>query len=81
MVGSASRIPTIVRKIQEVFGQEIKRTMNASEAVCRGCALQCAMLSPVFRVREFEVIDSFPFSVAFEYPSPDTREIQSQVWH
>jgi hypothetical protein len=30
--------------------------MNASECVARGCALQCAILSPTFKVREFQVI-------------------------
>jgi heat shock protein 4 len=30
--------------------------MNASECVARGCALECAILSPTFKVREFQVI-------------------------
>jgi len=38
-----------------VLWKEPRRTMNASECVARGCALQCAMLSPTFRVRDFEV--------------------------
>jgi len=55
LVGSGSRVPAIVRTLVEVFGKEPRRTMNASECVARGCALQCAMLSPTFRVRDFEV--------------------------
>ena len=39
MVGSASRIPAVVKIVQEFFGQDIKRTMNASESAARGCAL------------------------------------------
>ena len=35
--------------------------MNASECVARGCALQCAILSPTFKVREFQV--NFPPAV------------------
>jgi len=31
--------------------QGASRTLNAKEVVCRGAALQCAMLSPVFKVK------------------------------
>ncbi|KAB2615657.1 heat shock 70 kDa protein 16-like [Pyrus ussuriensis x Pyrus communis] len=64
LVGSGSRIPAVARILASVFGKEPGRTLNASECVARGCALQCAMLSPVFRVREYEVQDSIPFSIA-----------------
>lgn len=55
LVGSGSRIPAITRLLASIFRGEPRRTVNASECVARGCALQCAMLSPVFRVREYEV--------------------------
>ena len=48
-------MPAIVKALTQFFGREPRRTMNASECVARGCALQCAMLSPTFRVRDFEV--------------------------
>ncbi|KAA3455551.1 heat shock 70 kDa protein 15-like [Gossypium australe] len=56
VVGSASRIPSILKILTDFFGKEPRRTMNASECVGRGCALQCAILSPTFKVREFQVI-------------------------
>ncbi|PQQ00063.1 heat shock 70 kDa protein 16 [Prunus yedoensis var. nudiflora] len=65
LVGSGSRIPAVGRVLASVFRKEPRRTLNASECVARGCALQCAMLSPVFRVREYEVQDSIPFSIGF----------------
>ncbi|KAK4360947.1 hypothetical protein RND71_019899 [Anisodus tanguticus] len=65
LVGSGSRIPAMGRILNSVFRKEPGRTINASECVARGCALQCAMLSPIFRVREYEVQDSFPFSIGF----------------
>ncbi|KAL2475601.1 Heat shock 70 kDa protein 16 [Abeliophyllum distichum] len=65
LVGSGSRIPAVVKILNSLFGKEPSRTVNASECVARGCALQCAMLSPIFRVREYEVQDSFPFSIGF----------------
>lgn len=55
VVGSGSRVPAITKILTEFFGKELRRTMNVSECVARGCALQCAMLSPTFKVREFQV--------------------------
>lgn len=63
VVGSGSRIPAILRTLSSLFKKEPSRTLNASECIARGCALQCAMLSPTFRVRDFQVEDSFPFSI------------------
>ncbi|KAK4767811.1 hypothetical protein SAY87_002952 [Trapa incisa] len=54
LVGSGSRIPAISKMLATFFGREPSRKLNASECVARGCALQCAMLSPAFRVREYE---------------------------
>ncbi|CAN1318782.1 Heat shock 70 kDa protein 16 [Linum perenne] len=65
LVGSGSRIPAIAKLLTSLFGREPSRTINASECVARGCALQCAMLSPVFRVREYDVQDLSPFSIGF----------------
>ncbi|KAI3466575.1 hypothetical protein Pfo_023238 [Paulownia fortunei] len=65
LVGSGSRIPAITKILNSLFKKEPSRTLNASECVARGCALQCAMLSPIFRVREYEVQDCFPFSIGF----------------
>jgi heat shock protein 4 len=57
LVGGASRMPQVARIVAEVTGKEHSRTLNAEESVARGCALQCAILSPVFKVREFKVED------------------------
>ncbi|KZV37170.1 heat shock 70 kDa protein 16-like [Dorcoceras hygrometricum] len=63
LVGSGSRIPAITKILNSLFLKEPRRTINASECVALGCAIQCAMLSPTFHVREYEVQDSFPFSI------------------
>lgn len=75
LVGSGSRIPAMTRLLASIFRREPSRTLNASECVARGCALQCAMLSPVFRVKEYEVEDSLPFSIGFRVP--DNGPIQA----
>ncbi|KAI4325286.1 hypothetical protein MLD38_030698 [Melastoma candidum] len=67
VVGSGSRVPAIVKILTEFFGKEPRRTMNASECVARGCALECAILSPTFKVREFQVNESFPFSISMSW--------------
>ena len=46
-----------------MFGKSANTTLNADEAVARGCALQCAILSPTFKVREFSVTDIQPFDI------------------
>ncbi|VAH15207.1 unnamed protein product [Triticum turgidum subsp. durum] len=77
VVGSGSRVPAVMKIITEFFGKEPRRTMNASECVARGCALQCAILSPTFKVREFQVNEGFPFSVALSW-KPDAQNNESQ---
>ncbi|CAL9104957.1 unnamed protein product [Musa textilis] len=80
VVGSGSRVPAIIRILTEFFGKEPRRTMNASECVARGCALQCAILSPTFKVREFQVHESFPFSIALSWKgsAPDSQTVGSE---
>lgn len=75
VVGSGSRVPAIIKILTEFFGKEPRRTMNASECVARGCALQCAILSPTFKVREFQTHESYPFSIALSWKgsSPDAE--------
>ncbi|XP_059645480.1 heat shock 70 kDa protein 15-like [Cornus florida] len=75
VVGSGSRVPAMIKILTDFFGKEPRRTMNASECVAKGCALQCAILSPTFKVREFQVNESFPFPIAMSWKgsAPDTQ--------
>ena len=50
VVGGSTRIPAIKHLIEKVFKKVPSTTLNQDEAVARGCALQCAMLSPAFKV-------------------------------
>ena len=68
IVGGCSRIPFVQATVSEAFGgKELSRTLNADECVARGCALQAAILSPLFKVREFGVVDytHHPISVSW----------------
>ncbi|XP_010147010.1 PREDICTED: heat shock protein 105 kDa isoform X1 [Eurypyga helias] len=64
IVGGATRIPAVKEKIAKFFGKDVSTTLNADEAIARGCALQCAILSPAFKVREFSVTDATPFPIS-----------------
>ncbi|XP_001641799.2 97 kDa heat shock protein [Nematostella vectensis] len=75
IVGGSTRIPAIKDIIKNVFGKELMTTMNADEAVARGCALQCAMLSPTFRVREFSVNDITPYPIVLTWKSQCEEDI------
>merc|ERR1719370_2215907 len=63
IVGGSSRIPSIKGLIEKVFQKAPSATLNADEAVSRGCALMCAILSPTFKVREFSVTDIQPYPI------------------
>ena len=43
LVGGATRIPAIKERIGKFFGKDISTTLNADEAVARGCALQVGL--------------------------------------
>jgi heat shock protein 4 len=72
LVGGSTRVPALKTAIQNYFGKTLSFTLNADEAIARGCAFSCAILSPVFRVRDFSVQDivNYPIEFAWE-KSPD----------
>lgn len=69
IIGGASRIPAIKERISKFFGKELSTTLNLDEAVARGCALQCAILSPAFKVREFSITDVVPYPISLKWTS------------
>ena len=75
LVGSASRVPIVASRISEFFGKEVSRNLNVSECVSKGCALQCAMLSPVFRVRDYDIQDYYPYSANFSWKKEGADEV------
>lgn len=81
VVGGGSRIPAIKERIQNFFGKPLSFTLNQDEAIARGCAFSCAILSPAFRVRDFSVQDviNYPIEFAWEkdadIPDEDTSLI------
>jgi heat shock protein 4 len=72
MVGGCTRVPALKDRIQSFFGKPLSFTLNQDEAVARGCAFSCAILSPVFRVRDFSIHDIVNYPIEFKWEkSPD----------
>uniref|UniRef100_A0A8C4TJQ2 Heat shock protein family A (Hsp70) member 4 like n=1 Tax=Erpetoichthys calabaricus TaxID=27687 RepID=A0A8C4TJQ2_ERPCA len=69
VIGGATRMPAVKERLSKFFGKEISTTLNGDEAVARGCALQCAILSPAFKVREFSITDVVPFPITLKWKS------------
>jgi len=67
VVGGSTRIPAVKALITRIFQKEVSTTLNQDEAIARGCALQCAIESPSFRVREFGVKDIIHLPVGISW--------------
>ncbi|XP_011685266.1 PREDICTED: heat shock 70 kDa protein 4L isoform X2 [Wasmannia auropunctata] len=80
LAGGSSRVPAIKRLVEEIFGRPISTTLNQDEAVARGCALQCAMLSPAVRVREFSVTDLQPYPLKLTWDANQGEEGEMEVF-
>ncbi|XP_066589095.1 heat shock 70 kDa protein 4 isoform X2 [Prorops nasuta] len=80
LAGGSSRVPAIKRLVEEIFGKPISTTLNQDEAVSRGCALQCAVLSPAVRVRDFSVTDIQPYPVKLTWDATQGEEGEMEVF-
>mmetsp|Transcript_14730 Transcript_14730/g.18842 ORF Transcript_14730/g.18842 Transcript_14730/m.18842 type:complete len:878 (-) Transcript_14730:355-2988(-) len=74
IVGGATRVPAVKRAIAAALGLEVtppnfglSTTLNADEAIARGCALQCAILSSRFKVKDFVIHDAVPYPVRLSW--------------
>ncbi|KAG7442655.1 heat shock protein 70 [Guyanagaster necrorhizus] len=81
LIGGSTRIPAVRARIQSAFlGKALSTTLNQDEAVARGATFACAMLSPVFRVRDFRFTDiaTYPIKTVWE-ASPDSPEEDTEL--
>lgn len=64
LIGGGTRVGCVKRALSRVLKLDASKnnnglstTMNADEAVARGCALQSAILSPRFKVLPYEIVE------------------------
>lgn len=77
MVGEATRMPIVQERCKEVFGKDqVSRTLNSLECVARGCSLQAAMLSPLFKVSDYgvEEYNTLPVSITYSFFPPEGEQ-------
>lgn len=77
ILGGSCRIPAVQDRISAFFQKPMcSKTLNFDECVAKGCALQCAMLSPAFKVRDFSVTDItlYPIALSWSGPSGESAE-------
>lgn len=88
LVGGTSRIPIIKETLAKFFGgslggaNKLSTTLNQDEAVARGCAFQCAILSPVLKVRDFTVQDQNTHAIELVWDGaqlPDPKKGEKQI--
>lgn len=80
VIGGGSRIPFFQRTVSEFFKKEIQRTLDASTCIARGCAMQAAMKSPLFRVAHYDLEESnyYPIRATWQFFSGSGMEVEGQ---
>lgn len=81
IVGGGSRTPIVQSMIQDIMKKSPSKTLDASESISRGCAIKSAMVSPLFRVLDYDIKDRshYTFKVGIKYKS-DTQETIKTVF-
>lgn len=81
LIGGTTRVPAVRQRIQAVFpGKSLSFTLNQDEAIARGATFACAMLSPIFRVRDFHITDVNHFPIKAHWvTSPTDPEEDSEL--
>lgn len=79
VLGGSSRVPAFKTIVAKVFSKEPSTTLNADEAVARGCALQCAILSPTFRVRDFSITDCQLYPITLSWVPQNQMDEESRI--
>ncbi|MBN2037466.1 MAG: molecular chaperone DnaK [Chitinispirillaceae bacterium] len=66
LVGGATRMPAVQRKVEEVFGKTPNKSVNPDEVVAVGAAIQGAILSGDQSVKDVLLLDVTPLSLGIE---------------
>ena len=75
-------MPALQEIISQVFPNiPIMKTLSDSESIARGCAMQAAMLSPLFKVKEYEMkeYNYYPILCKWSFISEMEEEPKKEV--
>lgn len=77
LIGGSTRIPLVRKQVAETMGTPMDKqnfglscTLNPDECVARGCALQSAIISPMLRVRPYNIKSCVTHPIRIKWMQP-----------
>merc|ERR1711957_385594 len=68
VIGGMTRTPKLLETIKNVFKvEDVSRTLNQSESIARGCAIEAAIQSPLFHVSEYAITEKNNTAILCRY--------------
>jgi molecular chaperone DnaK len=66
LVGGMTRMPSVQKKVEDIFGKEAQQGLNPDEVVATGAAIQGGILSGDSNVKDILLVDVTPLSLGLE---------------
>ncbi len=76
LVGGATRMPLVIRRVMELFGRDPQRRLNPDEVVALGAAVQAGLVGRADAVEDLVVTDVSPFTLGIAIAKEFGGEIQ-----
>ena len=70
LVGGATRMPRVIDRVRDLFGQEPKRDLDPDEVIALGAAVQAGLIDRNESLEDLVVTDVAPFTLGVEIVRP-----------